>query len=171
VAPVVELVGTGRHREARWCSTQTEKWQCLPAQRRTGWRHGWGRRCAVGSDAVAQRPARRTEESGEVAGNRSTRRREGGEHDGEAERKTAARSPREEARATAVWHARTRAVGSGVAAAADTAVRRRVRRGERPTVRRGGRRVGHRHTWSGQRLNGTARTGARARGSHAEMAC
>jgi hypothetical protein len=60
VAPVVGLVGTGRRGEARgWSgSARLERrggerqWR-LPAWRRTGWRRGWGRRRAVGGDAVA----------------------------------------------------------------------------------------------------------------------
>jgi hypothetical protein len=60
VAPVVGLVGTGRRGEARGRSGGARlgrrggerRWR-VPAQRRTGWSDGWGRRCAVGGDAVA----------------------------------------------------------------------------------------------------------------------
>jgi hypothetical protein len=60
VAPVVGLVGTGRHGEAQGRSGGAQlrrrggerRWH-LPARRRMGWRHGWGRWRAVGGDAVA----------------------------------------------------------------------------------------------------------------------
>jgi hypothetical protein len=60
VAPVVGLVGTGRRGEARGRSGGAQlgrrggerRWR-IPARRRTGWRRGWGRRRAVGGDAVA----------------------------------------------------------------------------------------------------------------------
>jgi hypothetical protein len=59
VAPVVGLVGTwcrgearGRNGGARLGRRGGERRWRLPARRRTGWRRGWGRRRAVGGDAV-----------------------------------------------------------------------------------------------------------------------
>jgi hypothetical protein len=122
VAPVVGLVGTGRRGETRGRSGGAR------LRQRDGGAHwrgiGWGGGAhgvdggVVGGDAVARRPARRTKESGEAAGNWSTRRREGGEHDGEAKRNTA-----EAVKATMAWRARTWLVGRRGVAAQTAAVR------------------------------------------------
>jgi hypothetical protein len=92
---------------------------------------------------------------GEAAGSRSTRRRKRGERGqlGVKTRRCGALTWAEAAKvkAMAAWRARTRSVESRAVAASDTAVRRRVRRGERPGCR-------------------DADT-ARARGSHAKTAC